>query len=100
MTAHRVLSAIGPPRVTVVAGDCPAQPKGDSTVTSAATITVTCPDCGSPATVSLCLANADESEHVLAFTCGCGHQIDEFDALRLWVESHQAPEALEPVETP
>jgi predicted amidophosphoribosyltransferase len=69
-------------------------------VASASTITVACPDCGSSATVSLCLANVDESEHVLAFSCRCGHEIDEFDALRLWVESHQAPDAaLESVET-
>jgi hypothetical protein len=61
-------------------------------VTATSTITVGCPDCGSPATVSLCLANSDESEHVLEFACLCGHEIDEFDALRLWVESHQAPD--------
>ena len=59
-------------------------------MTSPATITVACPDCGDHATVSLCLASADESEHVLAFSCSCGHEIDEFDALRLWVDSHQA----------
>jgi predicted amidophosphoribosyltransferase len=69
-------------------------------VASASTITVACPDCGSPATVSLCLARVDETEHVLAFSCRCGHEIDEFDALRLWVESHQDPDAaLESVET-
>ena len=63
-------------------------------MTSAATITVACPDCGDHATVSLGLANADESEHVLDFSCACGHEIDEFDALRLWVESHQVPDAV------
>lgn len=69
-------------------------------MTSASTITVACPDCGSPATVSLCLANSEETEHVLEFSCSCGHEIDEFDALRLWVDSHQAPdEARESVRT-
>ena len=62
-------------------------------MTSTSTITVACPDCGSAATISLCLANSDESEHVLEFSCSCGHELDEFDALRLWVESHQAPDA-------
>ena len=61
-------------------------------MTSTSTITVACPDCGNPATISLCLANSDESEHVLEFSCSRGHELDEFDALRLWVEAHQAPD--------
>lgn len=53
------------------------------------TITVSCPECGQPATITLTTAGPDELEQVLEFFCNAGHQLDEWDALRLWVSLHE-----------
>jgi hypothetical protein len=53
------------------------------------TISVSCPHCGDPATVSLTTTTVDGDDQILDFLCPRGHHVNGIEAMHLWVSAHE-----------
>ncbi len=58
-------------------------------------VTVTCPECGTPGTVSLTALGDDGTRQLFEFACPNGHEFDMAHAMDLWVAAHQTVGASE-----